>query len=101
MSNKNILIASLSLSLSLSQVKSGISSLSSAPRPDTAIEIQLEKEIWETEGCPMFFQYLAFSPLSTSSKSSSSCVILQTPAKRLEARLLQFASTAIVAVFGK
>jgi hypothetical protein len=82
----------------LSAVKSGITALSSSPRPDTAIEIQLEKEIWAVDGCSSFFETLRFSPSPPSTVSS--CVVLQAPAKRLEAKMLQFASTAILSVFG-
>ena len=76
--------------------------LAAAPRPDTAIEIQLERDVWDKEMCPELFSNLHFNLMpAPSSSSSSSCVVLSAPAKKLESKLLQFASNAIIAVFGE
>ncbi|XP_003387135.1 PREDICTED: tetratricopeptide repeat protein 28 [Amphimedon queenslandica] len=81
-------------------IKCSMAGLAASPRPDTAIEIQLERDVWDKEMCPEFFTNLHFNLMPTPSSSSSSCVVLSAPAKKLESKLLQFASNAIIAVFG-
>lgn len=82
----------------LAAIRSGSAALSSSHRPDTAIEIQLEREVWQVEECSTLFHHLGFSPNVKSTQTP--WIILQAPAKQLELKLLQYATTATLAVFG-
>ena len=76
--------------------------MSSSSRPDTAIEIQLDKDIYDKESCSEFFQNLTFTPSPTlAGAGMSPTITLSAPARRLEAKKLQYAVNAIIAVFGK
>ena len=62
------------------------------------MEIQLEREVWQLAECPTFFQHLRFS---LPSHTSLQTVVLQSPAKRLDAKAIHHAVTSVLAVFGK
>ena len=51
------------------------------------------------EECSTLFHHLGFSPNVKSTQTP--WIILQAPAKQLELKLLQYATTATLAVFGE
>ena len=63
------------------------------------VHIQVEREVWETNGCTTFLQKLNFE-LSGKGRSTP-WVTLSAPAARLDRKTLHFAATAIIAVFGE
>lgn len=69
-------------------------------RPDVAIEVQFERELFEIEECPVFFQYLRLT-LNPKTPPTSPWVILQAPARHLDQKLLQFAINSILGIFGE
>ncbi len=94
----------LSFPLSLSpfsfQVRSAARALSTSIRPDTAIEVELEKEVWELEECPTLFQYLRLTP-NPKSPSQSPWIQLYAPARHLDHKLFQYAINALLGIYGK
>ena len=63
------------------------------------VHIQVEREVWETNGCTTFLQKLNFELLGKG--RSAPWVTLSAPAARLDRKTLHFAATAIIAVFGE
>lgn len=74
-------------------------SLGSPESVERGVHIQVEREVWETNGCTTFLQKLNFE-LSGKGRSTP-WVTLSAPAARLDRKTLHFAATAIVAVFGE
>ena len=79
------------------QIRSAKVSLGSPESIEHGVHIQVEREVWETNGCTTFLQRLEFE-LSEKGYTSP-WVTLSAPAARLDRKTLQFAATAIVAVW--
>ena len=63
---------------------------------ERGIHIQLEKEVWERDGCREFLQELNFEP--TRQNFHGPWVTLSSAAMKLD---LKSATTSIIAVFGE
>ena len=70
-----------------------------SPDSQHEVQVQLEKEVWETNGCSEFLQSLQFEAVKPD--PSSLWLTLTAPPTLLERKTLHNAATAILAVFGK
>ena len=68
---------------------------------ERGVQVQLEKEVWGRIGCREFFQNLNFEPIHRDREFRGSLVTLTSPVVKLDRKMLHFATTAIMAVFGE
>lgn len=81
------------------QLQSAKVSLESPDGFERGVHVKLEKEVWGRAGCREFLQKLNFE--ASQQDVRSPWVTLCSPAVKLDRKTLHFATTAIIAVFGK
>ena len=85
--------------LTFPQLRNAKVSLESPDSLAQGVNIQVEREVWDTNGCTAFLQKLNFEPSGKS--HTMPWVTLSAPAMRLDRKTLHFAATALIAVYGK
>lgn len=65
----------------------------------SVIQVDIEREAWDTNGCLEFFRRLQFEAVV--STLNAQWVTLSAQAAKVDTKVLHFASTSIVAVFGE
>ena len=81
------------------QLRNAKVSLESPDSLAQGVNIQVERDVWDTNGCTAFLQKLNFEPSGKS--HTMPWITLSAPAMRLDRKTLHFAATALVAVYGK
>ena len=87
---------------SLTQLRSAKTAVDSPEKTEGGkVKVQVGREAWESTGCKEFLQPLHFEVAEQFNYSSSPLLALAAPLPLLESKMLHFAVTAIVAVFGE